>query len=129
MRKIIVLLIVCVLCFNLCACGTNNVSSDEPEETVQAEEETFKEGTIPLDEKGANKSSLPFKVADHYECVKTDTPIHDSGITYTEIIDDMIYVTIQQRDLEKEHDYYEYCAFDMLEEKWTDIKTCVWRRG
>ncbi len=126
MRRILVLSMVCVLCFNLCACGTNNVSSDEPEETTQAEAEAFKEGTIPLDEKGANKSSLPFKAADYYECVKTDTPIHDSGITYTEIIDDMIYVTIQQRDPEKKRDYYEYCTFDMLEEKWTDIKTCVW---
>ncbi len=126
MRRILVLLMVCVLCFNLCACGTNNVSSDEPEETAQAEAEAFKEGTVPLDDESGNKSSLPFKIADHYECVKTDTPIHDSGITHKEIVDDMIYVIIGQRNVEKKNYYYEYCIYDMLEEKWTDIKTCVW---
>lgn len=117
---------ICVLCLNLCSCGTSRVSSDKPEETAQVEKDAFKEGTVPLDDKSGNKSSLPFKAADHYECVRIDTPIHDSGLTYKEIVDDMIYVIIQQRDLEKKRDYYEYCTFDMLEEKWTDLKTCAW---
>lgn len=129
MRKITGLLIICVLCLNLCSCGTSKVSSDEPEETAPAEIETFKEGTIPLDEKSESKSNLPFKAADHYECVKIDTPIHDSGLTYTEVVDDMIYITIQQHDAEKNRGYYEYCTYDMLEEEWTDIKTCVWNEN
>lgn len=126
MRRITSLLMIGMLCLSLCSCGTSKVSSDKPEETAQAEVEAFKEGTIPLDDKSGNKSSLPFKVADHYECVKTDTPIHDSGLTYIEIIDDMIYVTIQQHDSEKNRGYYEYCTYDMLEEEWTEPKRCVW---
>ncbi|MCM1245999.1 MAG: hypothetical protein NC293_10195 [Roseburia sp.] len=125
-KTVVSLLMICVLCLNLCSCGTNDASTEQAEETAMPQTDAFKEKEVSLEAKEESESSLPFKAADHYECVRTDTTIHDSGLVYTEVVDDMIYVFIQQYDTEKNRGYYEYCTYDMLEEEWTEPEVCSW---
>lgn len=123
MKKIIAIALIFVVVFNLCSCGTG---SGQDTETV-ADKAVFSETDIALDSKG-EKGNLPIKVADAYECIKTDTPIKDSGLIYVESANDILHVFIGQRTDEGKT-FFEYCAYDMLEEEWSEPKKCTWNEN
>lgn len=120
--------IVCILAlaiigiFVLTACGKKTTGDDV--EGDSPPEETYTETELELGS-GSEKGKLPIRVAEDYECVKTDTPIQDSGLVYTEAANDMLHVFIQQQP-DEETCFYEYCTFDMLEGKWTEPEKCPW---
>lgn len=121
MKKLVAITLIFIMCLGVCSCGTK----DEKNTTPPSPEKNSEEEGVELDAI-QDKKELPIKAAENYECVKTDTTIRDSGLIYTEVVDDIIYVFIEQQDTEGKVVSYEHCTFDMLEEKWTEPEKCPW---
>lgn len=126
MKRTIVITLIFVLTFNLCSCGTEGIKGEEGKETAPPQE-AFTEAEVALESK-TEEGNFPIKAANAYECIRTDTPIKDSGLVYAEAVNDMLHVFIQQRTDEGEC-FYEYCAYDMLEGKWTEPEKCSWNEN
>lgn len=123
MKRIVAIMLTFMMAITFCSCGTSGGQDTElvPDKAV------FSEADIVLESR-EGKGNLPIKKADDYECIKTDTPIKDSGLVYVESANDMIHVFIQQ-NTDKLEGFFEYCAYDMVDGEWSEPEKCPWNEN